>query len=132
MLSRRIPELIETKPPASSAELGHLQECLGLELPLQYKGLLSESDGISANLVQIYACSEVPERNTTYAVQESVPGFFVFGTVNCFPLLLRAGAESPVYEADWGWMAKEDLRVLGASLEDWISRGCPDGSSVVV
>lgn len=130
MLSRRIPKLMETQAPAPAAEIQQLQETLGLELPRQYQELLRESNGVSANLVEIYPASEVPERNATYEVQQSLPCHFVFGTVNCFPLLLRKGAESPVYEADWGWMAEEGLRVLGSSLEDWINKGCPDSCHV--
>jgi hypothetical protein len=121
---------METHAAAPAAEVKQLQETLGLELPRQYQDLLRESNGVSANLVEIYPAWEVPERNATYEVQQSLPSHFLFGTVNCFPLLLRKGEESPVYEADWGWMAEADLRVLGSSLEDWINKGCPDSSHV--
>jgi hypothetical protein len=52
MLANRIPEIMSLGPPAADREIDLLAESLGLELPGEYRTLLLESDGVSANLVQ--------------------------------------------------------------------------------
>ena len=126
MLASRIPEITSIEPPASAEEIDGLASALGLELPDEYRALLAEANGVSANLVQIYPAEDVPERNTTCEVARYSPGYFVIGTVNDFPVLLRAGKSSPVFENDWGTMSPEIMRELAPSLEDWIAAGCPD------
>jgi hypothetical protein len=113
-------------PPATAAQIDALAAAVGLELPEQYRALLAEANGVSANLVQIYAAGDVPERNATYEVAEYAPGYLVVGTVNDFPVLLRAGPTSPVYENDWGAMTPDCMDELAPSLAEWIERGCPD------
>lgn len=101
MLARRIPEILSIEAPASGEQIEGLASTLGLRLPDEYRALLAEANGISANLVQIYPAEAVPERNTTFDVAGNLSGYFVIGTVNDFPVLLRAGASSPVFENDW-------------------------------
>ena len=126
MLAKRIPGIMSIEPPASAEQIERLASDLGLQLPDEYRALLAEANGVSANLVQIYPAEDVPERNTTHGVAQCSPGYFVIGTVNDFPVLLRAGTSSPVYENDWGAMSPEIMTVLALSLEAWIDAGCPD------
>ena len=126
MLARRIPDIISIAPPATAAQIDTLAATLGLELPEEYRALLAEANGVSANLVQIYAADDVPERNATYEVAEYAPGYLLIGTVNDFPLLLRAGRASAVYQNDWGAMTPDIMDELAPSLADWVERGCPD------
>jgi hypothetical protein len=128
VLANRIPEIMAIEPPASTEQLDALESALGVQLPYEYRALLAEANGVSANLVQIYPAEDVPERNTTYEVAKYSPGYFVFGTVNDFPVLLRAGKSSPVFENDWGAMSPETMKELASSLEEWIAAGCPDSS----
>ncbi len=128
MLVGRIPEIMSIEPPASAEQINGLASALGLELPEEYRALLAEANGVSANLVQVYPAEEVPERNTTYEVAKYSPGYFVIGTVNDFPVLLRTGKSSPVFENDWGAMSPEIMKELAPSLEAWIAAKCPDSS----
>lgn len=73
-----------------------------------------------------YPCSCVPERNATYDVSTDAPGYFVIGRVNDFPVLLRAGKESAVYQGGWGYLHPSYFVTLAPSLLQWINRGCPD------
>jgi hypothetical protein len=126
VLARRIPDVTSIAPPATAAQIDALATALGLELPEEYRALLAEANGVSANLVQIYPVEVVPERNATYEVAEYAPRYLVVGTVNDFPVLLRAGRRSPVYENDWGAMTPDCMDELAPSLAEWIGRGCPD------
>lgn len=128
MLAGRIPEIMSIEPPATTEQLDRLAAALGLELPDEYRALLMEANGVSASLVTIYPAEDVPERNTTYEVAKYSPGFFVIGTVNDFPVLLRAGKSSPVFENAWGAMSPEIMSELAPSLADWITAKCPDSS----
>lgn len=80
VLARGIPNIMSVAPPATAAQIGALAAALGLELPEQYRALLAEANGVSANLVQIYPAEDVPERNATYEVAEYAPGYLVVGT----------------------------------------------------
>jgi hypothetical protein len=126
VLARRIPEIMSIAPSATAAQIDSLANTLGLELPEEYRALLTEANGLSANLVQIYSTEEVPERNETFKVAEYAPGYLLIGTVNDFPILLRAGRASPVYENDSGAMTPDIMDELAPSLTAWIERGCPD------
>ena len=128
MLAKRIPEITSIEPPASAKQIETLASALGLELPDEYWALLAEANGVSANLVRIYPAEDVPERNTTYEVAKYSPGYFVIGTVNDFPVLLRAGKSSPVFESDWGAMSPEIMKELAPSLAAWIESGCRDST----
>ena len=126
MLASRIPEIMSIESPASVDEIDELASALGLRLPDEYRALLAEANGVSANLVQIYSVRVVPERNTTYEVAKYSPGYLVIGTVSDFPVLLRAGKSSPVFENDWGAMSPDAMKEVAPSLEAWIDAGCPD------
>jgi len=126
VLARGIPNIVSVAPPATAAQIDALGAALGLELPEQYRVLLAEANGVSANLVQIYPAEDVPERNATYEVAEYAPGYVVVGTVNDFPVMLRAGLTSPVFGNDWGAMTPDCMDELAPSLAEWIERGCPD------
>jgi hypothetical protein len=126
VLAKRIPEIMSIEPPASAEQIERLASALGLQLPDEYRTLLAEANGVSANLVQIYPSENVPERNFTYEVSKCSPGYFVIGTVNDCPVLLRAGRSSPVFENDWGAMSPDAMKELAPSLERWIGAGCPD------
>lgn len=128
MFASRIPEIMSIEPPASAEQIDRLASALGLQLPDEYRGLLGEANGVSANLVQIYPAEVVPERNATYEVAKYSPGHFVIGTLNDFPVLLRAGKSSPVFENDWGAMSPETMKELAPSLEAWIAARCPDST----
>jgi len=128
VLASRIPDIMSIQPPASSEQLDKLAEALGLQLPDEYRALLAEANGVSANLVQIYPAGVVPERNATYQVAIYSPGYILIGTLNDFPVLLRAGKSSAVYENDWGAMSPEVMKELAPSLSEWIANGCPDSS----
>lgn len=128
MLAALIPDVMSIEAPASADQIVRLAAELGLPLPDEYQALLAEANGVSANLVQIYSAEDVPERNATYEVAKYSPGYFVIGTVNGFPVLLRAGKTSPVYENDWGAMSPEAMKELAPSLVAWLTRGCPDSS----
>lgn len=125
MLASRIPAIMSIEPPASGEQIDRLALTLGLELPHEYRALLAEANGVSANLVQIYPAEVVPERNATYEVAKYSPGYLVIGTVNDFPVLLRAGRSSPVFRNDWGAMSPEIMEELASSLGRWIAAGCP-------
>jgi hypothetical protein len=127
MLASRIPDIMSLEPPAALEQIGALAVLLGLELPEEYRALLSESDGISGNLVQIFAVAEVPERNATYEVAKYAPGYILIGTVWDFPVLLRSARSSAVYQNDWGAMTPDCMKELAPSLSAWIERGCPGG-----
>ena len=128
MLANRIPDIMSIEPPASRDQIDGLAEALGLRLPVEYRALLAEANGVSANLVEIYSAATVPERNATYEVAVYSPGYILIGTLNDFPLLLRAGEESAVYENDWGAMSPQTMKELAPSLAQWIADGCPDSS----
>lgn len=128
VLADRIPEIMSVQPPATAAQLDRLAVALGLALPDEYRALLMEANGVSSNRVTIYPAEDVPERNTTYQVAKHSPGYFVIGTVNDFPVLLRGGKSSPVFENDWGAMSPEIMSELAPSLADWINARCPDSS----
>ena len=128
MLARRIPEIISIAPPATAAQIETLAASLGLELPEEYRALLAEANGVYANLVQIYPAEDVPERNATYQVAKYAPGYLLIGTLWDFPVLLRAGRTSAVYENDWGAMTPDMMDELASSLADWVERGCPDSN----
>jgi hypothetical protein len=125
LLASHIPEIMSLQPPASAEQVDRLAIALSLELPDEYRALLMEANGVSANLVTIYPAEDVPERNATYEVAKYSPGYFVIGTVNCFPVLLRAGKSSPVFGNDWGAMSPEIMSELGSSLATWIAAKCP-------
>lgn len=82
MLADRIPDVEWLAPPATVEQIDALAGSLGLELPDEYRALLLEADGVSADLVQIYPAGDVPERNGTYEVARYAPGFILIGTVN--------------------------------------------------
>src|SRR5688572_7832245 len=128
VLAKRIPEIMSIQPPASAEQIEMLASALGLQLPDEYRALLAEASGVSAKLVQIYPAEDVLERNTTYEVANYSPGYFVIGTVNDFPVLLRAGKLSPVFENDWGAMSPEIMKELAPSLAAWIEAGCRDST----
>lgn len=73
--------ILSIELPASVDAIDALASALGLRLPDEYRALLAEANGVSANLVQIYPAQVVPERNTTYEVAKYSPGYFVIGTV---------------------------------------------------
>jgi hypothetical protein len=124
--AHRIPDLISKGPPAAAGRVDRLAATLGLRLSDEYRALLAEANGLSANLVQIYPAEDVPERNATCEVARYAPGYFVIGTVNDCPVLLRGGGSSPVFANDWGAMSPEVMRELAPSLGEWIDAGCPD------
>lgn len=126
MLAKRIPEIISLGAPASTDEIGGLESRLGLRLPDEYRQLLGEANGLEANLIQIYPCEDVLERNETYEVNVFAPDFILIGCVNSFPVLLKSGSESAVFENDWGAMTEDCMVKLAANLNEWIARGCPD------
>lgn len=126
MLADRIPEIMSMEPPASAEQIDALAAALGLTLPDEYRALLAEANGVQASLVQLYPAEVVPERNETYEVAQYSPGYFVIGSVNSSPVLLRAGATSAVYENGWGAMSAIAMRELAPNLESWIAAGCPD------
>ena len=126
MLVKWIPKVLRLEPPASAAQLDALASTLGLELPDDYRALLCEANGVLANLVVFYPVEEVPERNATFAVAANASGHILIGCVNDFPLLLRTGRESPVFQNDWGDMTLDCMYQLGTSLAEWIRRGCPE------
>jgi len=93
-------------PTSSSAthqrQISHLENELDSVLPTEYKALLKESNGVSANLVQLYPIKEIQGMNQTYEVPEYAPGYLLIGSVNDFPVLLKTQEQSPVFENDWG------------------------------
>lgn len=127
-LASRIPGIMSIQPPASTTQIEQLAAGLDLELPDEYRALLAEANGVSANLVEIYPAELVPERNAMYEVARYSPGYLVIGTVNDFPVLLRGGRSSAVYENDWGAMSAECMYELAPSLAAWIAGGCLDKS----
>ena len=128
MLANRIPDIMSVEPPASREQLDGLAEALGLQLPTEYRALLAEANGVSANLVQIYPARIVPARNAAYEVANYSPGYILIGTLNDFPVLLRAGEASAVYENDWGALSPATMKELAPSLSEWIANGCPDST----
>jgi hypothetical protein len=130
MLVARIPDIIAAQPPATAEQLDQLAAALGLVLPDEYRALLGEANGVAANLVQIYAAKEVPERNATFEVAQYAPGYILIGTVYDFPVLLRAGMGSPVFENDWGGMTPDIMTELAPSLDAWIAAGCLSSSEL--
>ncbi len=130
MLAARIPHIMAAQPPATAEQLDQLAAALGLVLPDEYRALLGEANGVSANLVQIYAAEEVPERNATFEVALYAPGYILIGTVYDFPVLLRAGMGSPVFENDWGGMTPDIMTELAPSLDAWIAAGCLSSSEL--
>ena len=130
MLADRIPEIMAIQPPATAEQIDALAAALGLVLPDAYRALLGEANGVSASRVQVYSASEVPERSTTYEVARYAPGYLLIGTVSDAPVLLRAGAASPVFENDWGGMTPDLMMELAPSLEAWIAAGCPSSSQL--
>ena len=129
-LANRIPEPIELASPASFERIQDLASKLALELPVQYQELLSEADGVNADDVQIYSCDAVPERNETYEVSIFAPGYILVGSVSGFPVLLRSGAKSPIYQGAWGLMNPSYFVLLATSLAEWIDSGCPDRDDI--
>jgi hypothetical protein len=77
VLARQIPEIISIARPATAAQIETLAASLGLELPEEYRALLTEANGVYADLVQIYPAEDVPERNATYRVAEYAPGWLL-------------------------------------------------------
>ena len=128
MLANHIPDIMSMEPPASREQLDGLAQALGLQLPAEYRALLAEANGVSANLVEIYSAETVPERNATYEVATYSPGYILIGTLNDSPVLLRAGEVSAVYENDWGAMSPQTMKELAPSLAQWIANGCPNSS----
>lgn len=111
-------------PPATAAQLDALAAALGLELPAEYRALLAEANGVSANRVQLWSTDEVPERHATAEVAEYAPGYLLIGAVDDAPVLLRAGPASPVFRNDWGAMTPDCMERLADSLSAWIAAGC--------
>ncbi len=126
MLVKRIPDIIELAEPALDRQLDELSTRMNVELPVEYRQLMKESNGVHANLVELYPIEDIPERNETYEVAQYAPGYLLIGSVCSFPLLLKSGRESPVYQNDWGAMSPDCMTMLGTSLADWIAKGCPD------
>lgn len=125
-----IPEILEPHKPASLERIRALATELALQLPSQYEQFLAEADGIYASEVQIYSCDSVPERNGTYEVPIYAPGYILIASVNSFPVLLRSGESSPVYQGDWGSMDPDYFVVLAPSLVEWVEMGCPDREDI--
>jgi len=126
MFVEGIPEVISQAAPATSDEIASVEKILKLKFPEELRLLLSEANGVEANLVQFYSCEDMPERNETYEVAEYAPGYILFGVVNSFPVLVKEGNVSAVYENDWGAMTPDCMELLAPSLKEWINKGCPD------
>jgi hypothetical protein len=121
----RIPDILNRNPPATEEQIAGLSRTLGLDLPSEYRQLLRTANGIHADLVCFYSTAEVPERSGTHEVGRYAPGYILIGSANDFPILLRAGETSPVYETGWGAMSEDRMREIAPNLAAWVEAGCP-------
>src|SRR5262249_54376267 len=94
------------KPPASESAIQMLLRDCGLALPEAYLAFLRRSNGaegqigVSPGWLRLWSAEEIVEVNRAYGVQDSVPGFFGFGTDGggeLFAFRLKASQPWQVY-----------------------------------
>jgi len=87
--------VIDLYEPATVEEIQQVEKELQIVLPKVYKGLLSVSNGVHGNLVQLYSTDGLIEMNKTYEVQNYAPGYVSVGSDNGgYHLLMRAVEEA--------------------------------------
>ena len=89
MFIERIPKIMSVGKPATNVEIDSAEILLNRQFSDELRLLLSEANGVEADLVQIYSCENMPERNETYEVSKYAPGYILFGVVNGSPVFIK-------------------------------------------
>jgi hypothetical protein len=83
-LVRRLTATMEHKGPASKEAIAKTERSLGVQLPLDYVGFLTFSNGaegfVGNSYLQLYPIDELATINQEYAVSEFAPGLLIFGS----------------------------------------------------
>ncbi|MEO1370330.1 MAG: hypothetical protein AAFX50_24380, partial [Acidobacteriota bacterium] len=91
--------------------------------------LLSLSNGLLAHdQLRLYDADSIPERNETYAIAETAPGWLMIGDNSggrFFTLEPAADGPRRVHAMDTGALFAEDAELVAESLADWASAGFP-------
>jgi hypothetical protein len=105
-----------------------IEEVLGIALPKDYRDFLVASNGMSIDGgVLVYGSDDLVDRNETFEVKDYMPGYVAIGDSGegaVFVMKLDS-ADSSVYAVDAGVMDAELMNTVGASLQDWMNKGCP-------
>jgi hypothetical protein len=120
-----ILETLDRSPGASNEALRNLLAHTKGKLPSQYIQLLRLANGASGRLekgfLQIWAAEEVLLLNQGYAVDEFVPGIFLFGSNGgTTGYGLDLGQPVPVVELPLIGMSLETIRVRASSIGEFL------------
>ncbi|MBK7144301.1 MAG: SMI1/KNR4 family protein [Xanthomonadales bacterium] len=110
---------------ASAERIEELETQLGRRLPMEYKRLLSTTDGFSkSDGVVVYSSEDVSERNQTLEVEAYAPGYLAIGDDSGGRALLIMFQGAGVFSVDQGVMDAEEMQQIAPSLTDWLAAGC--------
>jgi hypothetical protein len=106
--------------------LGEIESDIGYKFPVLYKKFLSEEVGDSdayeftkknGDTVYIFDYKDLVERNDTYAIQESVPGFLLIGQDGDLGYFINLSDDSDkIYSLDLGALGSLDMDEEGKDL----------------
>lgn len=119
-----IPDVSAVGEPATDDELNQLSRAVG-GLPTELAQALRVANGVTADVIQLYSTSELPERNATYEVPACAPDVLLVGCADSSPLLLGRGCTTGIFLADWGALDGPARRRLAGSLHEWVRSACP-------
>ena len=84
--------------PYSENLIDEIEDTLQVKLCSEYKRFLKSHSGLLTNLIQLYSADQIIERNQTYEVQLYSPEYYLIGSKNNFPILMKSSIGKSVFE----------------------------------
>ncbi|MEM8995103.1 MAG: hypothetical protein AAGF23_09980 [Acidobacteriota bacterium] len=120
---------LELNAPASADDLERLAAVVPRESAPDLFALLGLSDGLHAHgELNLYDADSIPERNDTYGIVETAPGWLMIGDNGggrFFVLEPAAGGSRRVHAMDTGALFADDAELVAESLAAWACAGFP-------
>lgn len=102
--------------------IDEIENTLQLKLCSEYKTILREHDGAFTNLIQLYSADQIIERNKTYEVQLYAPEYYLIGSKDSFPILMKSGINTSVFENDWGALTPDCMTEIASNVATLINK----------
>lgn len=111
---------------ASEEQLDSLETTLGVRLPAAYRELLRHSNGVLlANGVSLYSTHDLWERNASYDVLTSCPGYLLIGDDSGGRgfLVDTCDDAARIYASGLGVLDPAEFATFASGLQDWVDMG---------
>ena len=112
----------------SGQDIDAVQRWLGRALPAHYLCFLQDwQEGMRGEQVLLYGAESLIERNETYDVPQSCPGYLAIGDDSGGRAVMLAldGASTAVYLVGHGSMQRDDFELAADDFAAWLADDCP-------